>query len=157
MVNSKYLAPIDLDVAEFGTPRRLRTDNGAEYTVKKFKDYYRDSGIKQEFTVSETPQQDGMVERFNRTLVEMERSLLIQAKLPKRYWVRALSTAVLSAAHIRNLTVTPTVAKERVPLSYSHHQEATKTGTACLLIWAREIRFKGPIFKGGGGASDCFR
>ncbi len=39
---------------------------------------------------------------FNRTLVEMGRSLLIQAKLPKRYWVRALSTA----DHIRNITVT---------------------------------------------------
>ena len=50
----------------------------------------------------EIPQQNEVAERFNRTLVEMGRSLLIQAKLPKRYWVRALSTA----AHIRNLTVT---------------------------------------------------
>ena len=89
-------------VAEFGAPRRLRTDNGAEYTAKKFKDYCRDSRIKQEFTVPETPQQNGVAERFNRTLVEMGRSLLIQAKLPKRYWVRALSTEV----HIRNLTLT---------------------------------------------------
>ena len=89
-------------VAEFGTPRRLRTDNGAEYTANKFKDYCRDSRIKQEFTVPEIPQQNEVAERFNRTQVEMGRSLLIQAKLPKRYWVRALSTA----AHIRNLTVT---------------------------------------------------
>ena len=57
-------------VAEFGTPRRLRTDNGAEYTAKKFKDYCRNSGIKQEFTVPETLQQNGVAERFNRTLVE---------------------------------------------------------------------------------------
>ena len=76
-------------MAEFGTPRRLRTDNGAEYTANKFKDYCRDSKIKQEFTVPETPEQNGVAERFNR-------------KLPKRCWVRALSTA----AHIRNLTVT---------------------------------------------------
>ena len=72
-------------VAESGTPQRLRTDNGAEYTSKQFKDYCRDSKIKQEFTVPETPQQNGVAERFNRTLVEMGRSLLIQAKLPKRY------------------------------------------------------------------------
>ena len=64
--------------------------------------YCRDSKIKQEYTAPETPQQNGVAERFNRTLVKMGRSLLIQAKLPKRYWVRALSTA----AHIRNLTVT---------------------------------------------------
>ena len=88
-------------VAEAGTPRRLRTDNGAEYTFKKFKEFCRDSKIKQEFTVPETPQQNGVAERFNRTLVEMGRCLLIQAKLPKKYWVRALATAV----HIRNLTV----------------------------------------------------
>ena len=47
-------------VAKFGTPRRLRTDNGAEYTGNKFKDYCRVSRIKQEFTVPETPQQNGV-------------------------------------------------------------------------------------------------
>jgi transposase InsO family protein len=88
-------------VAEAGTPQILRTDNGAEYTAKQFKDYFRDSKIKQEFTVPETPQQNGVAERFNQTLVEMERCLLIEAKLPKSYWVRALAAAV----HIRNLTV----------------------------------------------------
>ena len=98
-------------VAEFGTPRRLRTDNGAEYTANKFKDYCRDSRIKQEFTLPETPQQNGVAECFNRTLVEMGRSLLIQAKLPKRYWVRALSTT----AHIRNLTVTAGSTQGRSP------------------------------------------
>ena len=98
-------------VAEFGTPRRLITDNGAEYTAKKIKDYCRELRIKQEFIVPETPQQNGVAERFNRTLVEMVRSLLIQAKLPKRYWVRALSTA----AHIRNLTVTAGSSQAKSP------------------------------------------
>ena len=88
-------------VAENGTPRTLRTDNGAEYTSNKFKEFCRDSKIKQEFTVPETPQQNGVAERFNRTIVEMRRCLLIQAKLSKKYWVRALDTAT----HIRNLTV----------------------------------------------------
>ena len=88
-------------VAEAGTPRQLRSDNGAEYTSKQFMKFCRDSKINQEFTVPETPQQNGVAERFNRTLVEMGRCLLIQAKLPKKYWVRALSTAT----HIRNLTL----------------------------------------------------
>ncbi len=51
--------------------------------------------------VSETPQQNGVAERFNRTMVEIGRRLLNQAKLSKKYWVRALAIAV----HIRNLTV----------------------------------------------------
>ena len=88
-------------VAENGTPRTLRTDNGAEYTAGKFKQFCRDSKIRQEFTVPETPQQNGVAERFNRTLVEMGRCLLIQAKLPKKYWVRALDTAM----YIQNLAV----------------------------------------------------
>ena len=88
-------------VAENGTPRTLRSDNGAEYTSRKFKEFCRDLKVKQEFTVPETPQQNGVAERFNRTLVEMGRCLLIQAKLPKKYWVRALDTAT----HILNLTV----------------------------------------------------
>ena len=88
-------------IAENGTPRTLRSDNGAEYTSRKFKEFCRDLKVKQEFTVPETPQQNGVAERFNRTLVEMGRCLLIQAKLPKKYWVRALDTAT----HIRNLTV----------------------------------------------------
>ena len=88
-------------VAENGTPITLRTDNGAEYTSNKFKEFCRDSKIKQEFTVPETPQQNGVAERFNRTIVEMGRCLLIQAKLSKKYWVRALDTAT----HVQNLTV----------------------------------------------------
>ena len=69
----------------------LRSDNGAEYTSRQFKEFCRDSKVKQEFTVPETPQQNGVAERFNRTLVEMGTVLtvLIQAKLPKKYWVRA--------------------------------------------------------------------
>ena len=49
----------------------------------------RDSKITQEFTVPETPQQNGVAERFNPTLVEIGQCLLIQAQLPKKYWVRA--------------------------------------------------------------------
>ena len=99
---SQALEKLKEYVVESESPRRLRTDNGAQYTAKKFTDYCRDSTIKQEYTLPETPQQNGVAERFNRALVEVRRSLLIQAKLPKRYWVRTLSTA----AHIRNLTVT---------------------------------------------------
>ena len=89
-------------VVETGAPRKLRTDSGTELTSKQFRDYCRESKVKQEFTVPETPQQNGVAERFNRTLLEMGRCLLIQAKLPRNYWVRALATAV----HIRNLSVT---------------------------------------------------
>ena len=89
-------------LAEIGTPKVLRTDNGGEYVSADFRKVCTDNKIRQEFTVPETPEQNGIAERFNRTLVEMARCLLIDSKLPKRYWVRAVATA----AHIRNLVST---------------------------------------------------
>ena len=51
-------------------------------------------GIRHELTVPKTPEQNGVAERLNRTLVEMARSMLLDAKLPKKFWAEAVSTAV---------------------------------------------------------------
>ena len=68
-------------VAEFGIPTEDGEQTMEQNTQqKKIKDYCSDSRIKEYFTVPETPQQNGVAERFNRTPVEMRRSLLIQAK-----------------------------------------------------------------------------
>lgn len=69
----------------------LRTDNGGEYISNKFEKFLRDEGILHERTV---PEQNGVAERLNRTLVESARSMLLDAKLSKRYWAEAISTAV---------------------------------------------------------------
>ena len=52
-----------------------------------------------EYTVPETTEQNGVAVRYNRTVVERARSLLIESKLPKSYWLRAVETA----AYVRNL------------------------------------------------------
>ena len=72
----------------------LRTDNGGEYTSTQFEEYLRAEGIRHELTIPKTPQQNGVAERLNRTLVEMARSMLLDAKLPKKFWAEAVSTAV---------------------------------------------------------------
>ena len=61
--------------------------------------YCLDAGILQEKTLPETPQQNGIAERCNSTLLEMARSLLIDSVLPKMMW----GTAILHATSIRNL------------------------------------------------------
>ena len=86
-------------IAENGTPRILRCDNGTEYTNKSLKQFCINNKIKREYTVLETPEQNGVAERYNRTVVETARSLLIESKLPKSYWLRAVDTA----AYVRNL------------------------------------------------------
>ena len=90
--------------------RTLRSDNGGEYTSAEFTAYLRKEGVRHEFTVSKTPQQNGVAERMNRTLVETVRSMLSDANLPKRFWAETLSTAV----YLRNRSPT-TVVQGKTP------------------------------------------
>ena len=74
--------------------RTFRTDNGGEYTSSQFENYLKAEGIRHELTVRKTPQQNSVTERLNQTLVEMARSMLLDSKLPKKFWGEAISTAV---------------------------------------------------------------
>ena len=74
--------------------KTVRTDNGGEYTSAEFTVYLKKEGVCHEFTVPKTPQQNGVAEQMNRTLVEVVCSMLSDAKLPKKFWAEALSTAV---------------------------------------------------------------
>ena len=74
--------------------KTLRTDVGGEYVSTEFKEFLSHCGIRHEQTVPKTPEQNGVAERMNRTLVESVRSMLIDAKLPIAFWAEALSTAI---------------------------------------------------------------
>ncbi|GKB11114.1 retrovirus-related pol polyprotein from transposon TNT 1-94 [Tanacetum coccineum] len=67
------------------TVRFMRTDNGAEFINKDLTDFYESVGITHEKTVPRTPQQNGVVERRNHTLVEAARTMLIFSKAPLFY------------------------------------------------------------------------
>ena len=73
--------------------KNLRTDNGGEYTSTEFDKYLKKEGIEHQYTIPKTPEQNGVSERLNRTLVESIRSMLADSKLPHRFWAEALSTA----------------------------------------------------------------
>ena len=85
--------------------KALRTDNGGEFTSTEFKDCLKREGIRHELSVPKTPEQNGVAERLNRTLVESVRSMLSDAKLPQKFWAEALSTAV----YLRNRSPTKAV------------------------------------------------
>ena len=85
--------------------KTLRSDNGGEYTSAEFTDYLKREGIRHELTIPKTPEQNGVAERMNRTLVEMVRSMLSDSKAPSRFWAEALSTA----AYLRNRCPTKAV------------------------------------------------
>ncbi|GJV86391.1 retrovirus-related pol polyprotein from transposon TNT 1-94 [Tanacetum coccineum] len=75
------------------TVRFVRTDNGTEFVNKDLTDFYESVGITHEKTVPRTPQQNGVVERRNRTLVEAARTMLIFSKAPLFLWAEAVATA----------------------------------------------------------------
>jgi hypothetical protein len=73
--------------------KTLRSDNGGEYRYDPFLKVCQDEGIVRHFTVRETPQQNGVVERMNRTLLEKVRCMLYNAGLGKAFWAEAISYA----------------------------------------------------------------
>lgn len=76
------------------TLKVLRSDNGGEYVSTDFDNFLKSEGVVHQTTVPYTPQQNGVAERLNRTLVESVRSMLVHAKLPRKFWVEALNTSV---------------------------------------------------------------
>ncbi|GKE48565.1 putative ribonuclease H-like domain-containing protein [Tanacetum coccineum] len=69
------------------------SDNGTEFKNKVMDDFCREKGIKREYSVARTPQQNGVAERRNRTLIEAARTMLADSKLPTTFWAEAVSTA----------------------------------------------------------------
>lgn len=81
--------------------KTLRTDNGGEFCSAEFEDYLKKNGIVHQTTNPYTPEQNGLCERLNRTVVERARCLLFEANLEKRFWAEAINTAV----YLRNRTL----------------------------------------------------
>ncbi|GKD49223.1 retrovirus-related pol polyprotein from transposon TNT 1-94 [Tanacetum coccineum] len=73
--------------------RRIRTDNGTEFVNQTLREYYEKVDISHETSVARSPQQNGVVERRNRTLIEAARTMLIYAKAPLFLWAEAVATA----------------------------------------------------------------
>ncbi|KAH9802505.1 Integrase catalytic domain-containing protein [Citrus sinensis] len=71
----------------------LRSDNEGEYTSDPFLQVCQNEGIKRHFTVRHTPQQNGLAERMNRTLLEKVQCMLSNAGLDKKFWAEAVSYA----------------------------------------------------------------
>jgi transposase InsO family protein len=71
----------------------LRTDNGGEFTSMKFENYCKESGIDRHKTTSYTPQQNSVVERMSKTLLERARSMLSNDNLQQELWAEVVTTS----------------------------------------------------------------
>nr|GEX28135.1 putative ribonuclease H-like domain-containing protein [Tanacetum cinerariifolium] len=71
----------------------IRSDNRTEFKNHDLNQFYSIKGIKRKFSVPRTPQQNGIAERKNRTLIEAARTMLADSLLPILFWVEAVNTA----------------------------------------------------------------
>ncbi|KAM2718779.1 hypothetical protein EV1_030652 [Malus domestica] len=74
--------------------KAMRSDRGGEFTSKEFQEFCEANGIRRPLTVQRSPQQNGVAERKNRTILDMARSMLKSKRLPKELWAEAVACAV---------------------------------------------------------------
>lgn len=85
--------------------KTLRTDRGSEFTSQEFTNFCNAYGIHRQLTAAYTPQQNGVAERKNRTIMNMVRSVLSEKGIPKSFWPEAVNWTI----HILNRSPTPVV------------------------------------------------
>jgi transposase InsO family protein len=82
---------------EFGLRiKKIRSNNGTEFKNSKIEGFLEEEGIKHEFSSPYTPQQNGVVERKNITLLDMARTMLDEYKTPDRFWAEESNTVCYS-------------------------------------------------------------
>ncbi|GJX32914.1 retrotransposon protein, putative, ty1-copia subclass [Tanacetum coccineum] len=133
----KYLKPLSIQKEvenQLGkTIKSLRSDRGGEYMSQEFLDHLKEHGIIAHRTPPYTPQNNGVSERRNRTLLDMVRSMMSQTTLPKSFWDYALETAA------RILNMVPSKKVDKTPYEIWHGQ-APKL--SYLRVWGCEAFVK---------------
>ena len=102
--------------------KTLRIDNGLEFVDNKFIEYYASEGIVRHKTCAGRPQQKGVVERMNKTLLERDRCMLNQAKLEMQFWAEAVATTcylINRSPHIALKLKSPQEVWYNTPVNYS--------------------------------------
>lgn len=117
---SKFKNYVSMVEAKFNLKiEKLRCDNGGEYTSHAFKDFCREKGIRIQYTVAYNPEQNGVAERFNRTVMERARSLIFDSKLEKDLWGEAVRTGT----YLINRTETRTLENNKTPVEIWNNEK----------------------------------
>nr|GEU42241.1 putative ribonuclease H-like domain-containing protein [Tanacetum cinerariifolium] len=82
----------DIENLKYLNVKIIRSDNRGEFRNKEMDEFCSRKGIKREFSNARTPQQNGVAERRNRTLIEATRTMLADAKLPVTFWAEVVNT-----------------------------------------------------------------
>jgi transposase InsO family protein len=82
--------------------KAIRSERGGEFSSRDFKEFYDKHGIKREYTIPRSPQQNGVVLRHNRSIQQMARSMMSERNIAQTYWVEGIHTAIhiLKKSHL---------------------------------------------------------
>ena len=106
----RYLADISpLCVEKNYIVKRLRSDQGTEYTSADFQQLMIDNRIRHEFSATYSPHQNGTAERSWQTLFNVARCMLIESEIHKEWWPHAIATAayIRNRCYLNRLDITP--------------------------------------------------
>ena len=122
--------------------RQLRSDHGTEFRNHTLEAFCEDHGVSQNFSAVRTPQQNGVAERRNRTLIEAGRTMMVEAGLPLSFWAEAVNTACYTQNRSilvkRHGKTAYEILKGRTPdVSYFH-----VFGCVCYILNQRDPRTK---------------
>ena len=83
--------------------KAIRSDRGGDFSSREFKEFCDKHGIKREYTIPRLPQQNGVVERQNRSVQQMARSMMNERNIAQTYWEEAIHTIVhiLNKSHLK--------------------------------------------------------
>nr|GFA44020.1 putative ribonuclease H-like domain-containing protein [Tanacetum cinerariifolium] len=128
----KYLKIIQVRLN--ATVRNIRTDNGTEFVNQTLKAYYEDVEISHQTSIARTPQQNGVIEIRNQTLLEVASTMLICSKDLLFLWAEAITTACYSQNHslIRKR-------HNKTPYEHLHEKTDLTSGPALQQITPRTI------------------
>ena len=101
----EYRAEVENQLGK--TIKTLRSNRGREYLDNDFKEFLVEHGMVSQLTTPRTPQQNGVAERRNRTLLDIMRSMFSYSSLPNSFWGYALQTAM----YILNVVPSKSVSK----------------------------------------------
>jgi transposase InsO family protein len=80
--------------------KKIRSDNVTEFKNTQVEDFLDEEGIKHEFLAPYTPQQNGVAERKNQTLIEMARNMLDEYKTSDQFWIEAVNATCHATNHL---------------------------------------------------------
>lgn len=100
----------------------LRSDRGGEFNSAAFQDFCKENGIRRQLTAAYTPQQNGIAERKNRSIMNMTRCMLLGMSVPRRFWPEAVQYAV----HILNMSPSAALGDVTPEERWSNHKPSVE-------------------------------